>query len=309
MIVGTALRLVAFVAFGWIIWPLQIGLRRLAEMPWVTLLAAAVGLILGLVTAALLTVPLANLDGLPRVWVPIGLTIALACLGVALMVSRQRDLAQFLPDLHRGHVGGRARAQRNGQILVDTSALIDGRIADISQTGFVTGTMVIPRFILDELRHIADSHDSLRRNRGRRGLEMLNRIRKEANIPIQILDVDIRDGLEVDGKLVQLAKNLQAPIFTTDFNLNRVAEIQEVQVLNINELANALKPVVLPGEEMNVRVLQEGREAGQGVAFLDDGTMVVVENGRRYINQHIDVTITRVLQTAAGRLIFAQPKV
>ena len=148
---------------------------------------------------------------------------------------------------------------------------------------------------------------SLRRTRGRRGLEMLNKLRNETDVPIQILDEDISEVSEVDGKLVVMAKNLRAPILTTDYNLNRVAELQGVKVLNINELANALKPVVIPGEEMMVRVIQEGREMGQGVAFLDDGTMVVIEGGRKFINSHLDVSITRVLQTAAGRIIFAQP--
>jgi uncharacterized protein YacL len=189
---------------------------------------------------------------------------------------------------------------------MDTSAIIDGRIADISKTGFVHGTMIIPRFILDELRHVADSSDALRRNRGRRGLEILNKLRREAEVPIQILDVDAPEDPEVDAKLVTLAKNLKANILTTDFNLDRVAELQGVRVLNINELANALKPVVLPGEEMVVLIIQEGKEFGQGVGFLDDGTMVVVEGGKRHINSHLDVSVTRVLQTAAGRIIFAQ---
>lgn len=221
------------------------------------------------------------------------------------MLARERDLIQLLPQSNRTP---RTNSHSNGQIIVDTSAIIDGRIADITQTGFVNGTLVIPRFVLDELRHIADSSDSLRRNRGRRGLEMLNKLRKEANTSIQVLDVDHCDGMEVDDKLVKLANSLGAPIATTDFNLNRVAEIQGILVLNINELANALKSVVLPGEELEVRVIQEGKEMGQGVAFLDDGTMVVVENGRRYLGGQADVTVTRVLQTAAGRLIFAQPK-
>jgi len=192
--------------------------------------------------------------------------------------------------------------------LLDTSAIIDGRIADVSDAGFIIGTLVIPRFILDELRHIADSSDSLRRNRGRRGLEILNKLRKEGTVPLRILDVDIRDGQEADEKLVSLASSMKAPIATTDYNLNRVAEFQGVKVLNVNELANLLKPVVLPGENMRVRVIQEGKEPGQGVGFLDDGTMVVIEGGRRYINAHVEVQVTRALQTAAGRIIFAQPK-
>ena len=186
--------------------------------------------------------------------------------------------------------------------------MIDGRIADISQTGFIGGTMLLPRFVLDELQHIADSPDALRRNRGRRGLDMLNKLQKESLVPIQISEVDIEGVSEVDSKLVKLARQLHAPIVTTDFNLNRVAALQGVQVMNINELANAVKSVVLPGEEMTVRIMQEGKEAGQGVGYLDDGTMVVVEAGRKYMGSEIEVTVTRVLQTVAGRMIFAHPR-
>ncbi|MFH1560826.1 MAG: PIN domain-containing protein [Chloroflexota bacterium] len=281
--------------------------RAFSDVRFSALVSGTVGLIVGLTVAALLSVAFSRLPGWPGVAVPVALSVLLGSLGIAVMVSRESDLLQLLPEhSRRGDTTGRTNT--NGRVLMDTSAIIDGRIADISKTGFVHGTMVIPRFILDELRHVADSSDALRRNRGRRGLEMLNKLRKEAEVPIQILDVDIRDGSEVDGKLVMLAKSLKAQILTTDFNLNRVAELQGVRVLNINELANALKPVVLPGEEMVVRVIQEGKEFGQGVGFLDDGTMVVVEDGKRYINSHLDVSITRVLQTAAGRIIFAQPR-
>ena len=197
---------------------------------------------------------------------------------------------------------------RNGAILVDTSAIIDGRIADLTSTGFVEGILVVPRFVLDELRHIADSSDPLRRNRGRRGLEVLGKLRREDKVKLEVLDVGIENGDEVDSQLVQLARSMKSSILTTDYNLNRVAELQGVQVLNVNELANALKSVVLPGEEMRVNIVQEGKEPGQGVAYLDDGTMVVVEGGRRYINAFHDVTVTRVLQTAAGRIIFAQSR-
>jgi uncharacterized protein YacL len=266
-----------------------------------------VGLIVGLTVAALLSVAFSRLPGWPGVAIPIALSVLLGPLGIAIMVSRERDLLQLLPERpQRGDTTG--GTYPNGRVLMDTSAIIDGRIADISKTGFVYGTMVIPRFILDELRHVADSSDALRRNRGRRGLEMLSKLRKEAEVPIQILDVDVRDGSEVDAELVKLAKSLKAQILTTDFNLNRVAELQGVRVLNINELANAIKPVVLPGEEMTVRVIQEGKEFDQGVGFLDDGTMVVVEGGKKYINSHLDVSVTRVLQTTAGRIIFTQPR-
>ena len=285
--------------------PGHVMFRTLRETSASRIVAGTLGLIIGLIVAALVSTPLARIPGWPGIWIPVALSILFASAGVLIMLARERDLIQLLPQSNRTP---RADAHSNGQIIVDTSAIIDGRIADITQTGFVNGTLVIPRFVLDELRHIADSSDSLRRNRGRRGLEMLNKLRKEANTPVQVLDVDHWDGMEVDDKLVKLASSLGAPIATTDFNLNRVAEIQGIRVLNINELANALKSVVLPGEELEVRVIQEGKEVGQGVAFLDDGTMVVVENGRRYLGGQVDVLVTRVLQTAAGRLIFAQPK-
>jgi uncharacterized protein YacL len=200
------------------------------------------------------------------------------------------------------------KIQLDKYLLVDTSAIIDGRIADISKAGFIDGTLLVPRFVLHELQHIADSADPLRRARGRRGLDMLNRLQKEAVVPLQISEVDADDVAEVDSKLVKIARVYKCPVITNDFNLNRVAELQGVKVLNINELANAVKPVVLPGEEMHVHVIQEGKELGQGVAYLDDGTMVVVENGKKYMNADVDVVVTRVLQTVAGRMIFAQMK-
>ena len=204
--------------------------------------------------------------------------------------------------------GGDTRFQLDKYLLVDTSAIIDGRIADISKAGFVDGILLVPRFVLQELQYIADSPDALRRARGRRGLDMLNRLQKEAVVPLQISEVDAEDVTGVDSKLVKVARMYRCPIITNDFNLNRVAELQGVKVLNINELANAVKPVVLPGEEMHVLVVQEGKELGQGVAYLDDGTMVVVENGRKFLNNNVDVVVTRVLQTVAGRMIFAQMK-
>ena len=285
--------------------PLRSVLRAMQDVPASRIIAGTLGLVIGLIVAVLVSTPLARIPGWPSIWIPVAISVLFASFGAAVMISRERDLLQFLPQSVRAP---QSTISTTGQIVVDTSAIIDGRIADISQTGFVSGTMVIPRFVLDELRHIADSSDSLRRNRGRRGLEMLNKLKKEANSPIQVLDVDQWNGMEVDGKLVMLAKSLGASIVTTDFNLNRVAEIQGVQVLNINELANALKSVVLPGEELLVKIIQEGKEMGQGVGFLDDGTMVVVEGGKRFLDNSMDVTVTRVLQTAAGRLIFAQAR-
>ena len=202
---------------------------------------------------------------------------------------------------------GRQEAGSAPKIL-DTSVIIDGRIADICKSGFIEGDLVIPGFVLEELRHIADSSDLLKRNRGRRGLDILNKIQKELEFKVQICERDYDDIAEVDSKLVRLAQDMKGKILTNDFNLNKVAELQGVTVLNINELANAVKPVVLPGEEMEVHVIKNGKEAGQGVAYLDDGTMIVVDGGKRHIGETIGVLVTSVLQTAAGRMIFAKPK-
>jgi uncharacterized protein YacL len=193
--------------------------------------------------------------------------------------------------------------------VVDTSVLIDGRVADIVESGFLYGTLVVPRFVLAELQHIADSSDALRRNRGRRGLDILARMQKDSPTPILIIDEDPPEAREVDAKLVALARTRSRTILTNDFNLNKVADLQGIRVLNVNALANAVKPAVLPGEALHVRVTQEGKEQGQGVAFLDDGTMIVVQGGSRFIDRDLDVLVTRVLQTAAGRMVFAQPRV
>ena len=192
--------------------------------------------------------------------------------------------------------------------ILDTSVIIDGRIADVCETGFLEGPFIIPQFILRELQHIADSSDPLKRNRGRRGLDILNRIQKQSDLEVKITDHDFPKLQEVDAKLIELAKLITGRIITNDFNLNKVAELQGLMVLNINQLSNALKPVVLPGETMHVQILKEGKEQGQGVAYLDDGTMVVVDEGKKIIGKELDVVVTSVLQTTAGRMIFAQPK-
>jgi uncharacterized protein YacL len=257
-------------------------------------------------------------------------TVLCGGLGVALAVQRKTELAHLFQnaittrrtrererdeerekDKERGKEAAKEvtpQLQPVTHILLDTSAIIDGRIADISQTGFVSGALVVPRFVLNELQRIADSADTMRRNRGRRGLEMLNRLQKDATVPIEITDNDVEDVAEVDGKLIKMARLLHYPIITNDFNLNRVAELQGVKVLNINELANAVKPVLLPGEDIFIKIMQDGKELGQGVGYLDDGTMIVVEGGRQYMGMTIEVTVTRVLQTVAGRMIFAHPK-
>ena len=302
----TGVALGALVAPYLTVKPWRKGAELISSIPSPTLMAGTIGLLVGLIAAFLISIPLYTLSGWQGWGVPIIVSVSLGLFGIWLGVNRQRDVKALFPALEDSpaHPG----ISRNGKILVDTSAIIDGRIADLSITGFLEGSLVIPRFILDELRHIADSNDALRRNRGRRGLEVLGRLRRDNTVPMEVLDVGIGVGEEVDAQLVKLAKGMKSPILTTDYNLNRVAELQGVQVLNVNELANALKSIVLPGEEMRINIVQEGKEAGQGVAYLDDGTMVVVEGGRRYLNAFHDVVVTRVLQTAAGRIIFAQPK-
>ena len=198
--------------------------------------------------------------------------------------------------------------QKEDMIILDTSVIIDGRISDICQTKFLEGRFVIPRFVLKELQQIADSQDPIKRNRGRRGLDILAKIQKITSVDFKINEEEFSDVKEVDAKIVKLAQLLDAKVLTNDFNLNKIAELQRVQVLNINELANALKPVVLPGELMETRVIKEGKEYNQGVAYLDDGTMIVVEQGRNLIGQTVRVLVTSVLQTAAGRMIFAKPE-
>jgi len=275
-------------------------------LPMHSIVAAAIGLAFALVITALITLPLSMLPGLWGQVTPLIAAIFLVFLFVPIMLLQGPAVLQFFFSSSSSITG--RREDKSEFIILDTNAIIDGRIADIVQTGFIQGTLLIPRFVLDELRHIADSPDSLRRNRGRRGLDMLTQLQKESDVPVQISDIDFEDAPDVDSKLVLLGKTLRCSIVSNDLNLNRVASLQGVKVLSINELANAVKPAILPGEDMALHIVQEGKEAGQGIGFLDDGTMVVVEGARRYLNSDISVTITRVLQTAAGRMIFAQPK-
>jgi uncharacterized protein YacL len=286
--------------------------RRVEELSTAEFVAAVVGLLLGLLMGLLLGFPLSSFpDPFGRL-LPLGVSLFLGLGMVGLTVAKRKDLilaAEAIGLVRRPDPEGDARA-RAGEphIVVDTSAIIDGRIAEIVESGFIYGTLVIPRFVLDELQHIADSSDTLRRNRGRRGLEILARMQKDPGTPVEIVEADVPDESEVDAKLVALARMRSRVILTNDFNLNRVAELQGVRVMNINSLANAVKPAVLPGEELRVRVIQEGKEAGQGVGFLDDGTMIVIEGGARHIDRDLDVAVTRVLQTVAGRMIFGQPR-
>jgi len=280
--------------------------EMLRKAPSRLLTTGLFGFFLGLILAKVLLVLLSAFlpsQGLLALAVQGTLMVAGGYLGAILAVDKGREfnVASFVRLLKEQP---RAKSYK----ILDTSVIIDGRIADVCETGFLEGTLVIPQFILRELQHIADSSDPLKRNRGRRGLDILQKMQKKVDVHVEISDMDFPEIREVDAKIVALAKALNAKIVTNDFNLNKVAELHGVAVLNINELANALRPVVLPGEEIRVYVLKEGKEYNQGVAYLDDGTMVVIDNGRRYIGQTIDVCVTSVLQTTAGRMIFSRLK-
>lgn len=278
----------------------------LKAIPTQDIAVGVVGLVLGLIIGALISIALYRIP-LVGVYLSMVVTLLGGYLGLSLMLNRKDEMT-FLTGLFARQARTERSGTRNPKIL-DTSVIIDGRIVDICATKFIEGVIVIPGFVLEELRHIADSSDVLKRNRGRRGLDILNKMQKESYVPVQIVEQDFDDIAEVDSKLVKLAKHMKGKIVTNDYNLNKICELQGVPVLNINELANAVKPVVLPGEEMVAQIIKDGKEAGQGVAYLDDGTMVVVEGGRRFIGETIEVVVTSVLQTAAGRMIFAKPKV
>lgn len=275
-----------------------------------TLFAGLSGLVIGLLVAALAAFPLSLLPAPLGSVLPIVGVVLFVYLAISLFVMRQGDIMSLFSALGgRGNGGGGSSSSwtnLNRTILLDTSVIIDGRVSDIAKTGFLPGTLLIPRFVLNELQYIADSPDGLRRQRGRRGMEILAELQKQPNILTRISDIDVDGMREVDDKLVVLARQLKCPILTNDYNLNRVAELQGVTILNINELANAIKSVVLPGEVLRINVIQEGKERDQGVGYMDDGTMVVVENGRNWIGEYREVNVTKVLQTAAGRMIFAR---
>ena len=274
-----------------------------------TLFASLTGLVVGLLVAALLAFPLSLLPDPFGSVLPFVGVVLFVYLAVSLFVMRQGDIMSLLSALggRSGEGGGSSSwTNLNRTILLDTSVIIDGRVSDIAKTSFLPGTLLIPRFVLNELQYIADSPDGMRRQRGRRGMEVLAELQKQPNVLTRISDIDVDGIREVDEKLVVLARQLKCPILTNDYNLNRVAELQGVTILNINELANAVKSVVLPGEILRINVIQEGKERDQGVGYMDDGTMVVVENGRDYIGEYQEVNVTKVLQTAAGRMIFAR---
>ncbi len=261
------------------------------------LLLGALGLIVGLIVANLISIPIIKIQiiGVPLAVI---LNVLFSLSGVALSLRKRNE--NFF-DLFKDTKGG-----SNSAKIIDTSTIIDGRILEICSAGFVDGELVIPSFVLEELRHIADSADSLRRARGRRGLDILNLLQKDCNYTVRIEEFDY-NNLEADEMLMKAALKLKGKLVTIDYNLSKVAALKGIKVLNINELANAVKPIALPGEEMNVQVVKDGKEAGQGVAFLDDGTMIVIEGGRKYLGETIPVMVTSVLQTSAGRMVFAKP--
>ena len=263
-----------------------------------------VGMIVGLLIAFLLAYGLNFVSSIMEKqqvvpWIYTLLTGIMAYLGLLIGSKKIEEFSFF----------GLGQPKDSGDYrILDTSVIIDGRIADISDTGFLQGNLIVPRFVLDELQYIADSSDSMKRSRGRRGLDILNRMQRSVGVNIEISDQDFPKLKGVDAKLVALAKKINAKIVTNDFNLNKVAELQGIRILNVNELANALKPVVLPGETMTVKIIKEGKETGQGVAYLDDGTMIVVDNAQKHQGSNVEVLVTSVLQTTAGRMIFSELK-
>ncbi len=281
--------------------------NKMKLIPTQDIVLGVAGLLIALVIGVLLNIPLSRIPWVGP-YLSLTVTLILAYLGVTFFLNRKDDFS-FIGPLLAKRPGSMEEKKGSSPVKVlDTSVIIDGRIMDICKTGFVEGRIVVSGFVLEELRHIADSPDLLKRNRGRRGLDILNKMQKETSIEVKIINTDYEDITEVDSKLVKLAQDLGGVIVTNDYNLNKVCELQGVPVLNINELANAVKPVVLPGEEMEAYIVKDGKEAGQGIAYLDDGTMIVVEGGKRYIGETLEVLVTSVLQTAAGRMIFAKPK-
>jgi uncharacterized protein YacL len=283
----------------------------LQKVPTNEIVTGTFGLLIGLVIAFLISQIYSGIDIFYIGTVLSVLTyLFLGYLGILVATRKGKDILSIFSARKGSNPKAKGKAHDATPKILDTSVIIDGRIADIMKTGFIEGNIVIPEFVLVELRHIADSSDGLKRNRGRRGLDILNRIQSEYGIEIYntVAEKSLDEIPEVDVKLLKLAQIMNGKVVTNDFNLNKVATIKGVEVLNINELANTLKPVVLPGEDMTLFLVKEGKESNQAVAYLDDGTMIVVEEGRRYIGQTINVTVTSVLQTAAGRMIFAKPK-
>jgi len=277
--------------------------RRIRQTSFGDLVGASIGAGVGLLLAVLLTFPLSLLPGDYGRFAPLAAAVLFGIVGGLAGAVKRGELAATAREMR----AGRREREASGRALLDTSVIIDGRVADVAKAGFIRGTLLLPRFILAELQLFADSSDPSRRERGRRGLEMLQRMQKESTVRVEVIDQDPAEA-GADAKLVALGRSLGVAIMTNDYGLNRVAELQGVTVLNMNDLAKAVRPVVLPGEDIAVRVIQDGKEAGQGVGYIEDGTMVVVEGGVRHVGSDVTVTVMRVLQTVGGRMIFAQPK-
>lgn len=284
--------------------------NNIQKVPGTEILFGTVGGIIGLIISSLVLSVFSRISVLWSIITAV-VDIITAVIFADIAVRKREELIAFFYSIKKAGLSKEKKSKttsKGAPKVLDTSVIIDGRIFDICQTGFIEGTLVIPNFVLQELRHIADSSDALKRNRGRRGLDILNKIQKELSINVEMYEKDFPDIEEVDAKLLKLAQVLNGKVITNDYNLNKVAEFQGVPVLNINELANAIKPVVLPGEEMVIQIVKDGKESGQGIAYLDDGTMIVVEGGKKHIGETLEVTVTSVLQTAAGRMIFAKRK-
>jgi uncharacterized protein YacL len=291
--------------------PLRYLTRKLSTMPQERLTAVVIGTFLGLVAAALLTLPLSLLPSPFGQITPLIAAFIFCYLSITILISHQNDLKGIVKNIRVSESESAELENKKGNdqenfILLDTSVIIDGRILDISRTGFIRSTLLIPNFILLELQHIADSADPMRRSRGRRGMDILSELQNDSPVPTKITDADVSEAREADTKLMALGRHMHCPIMTNDYNLNRIAELQGVTVLNINDLANAVKAIFLPGETLSVQIIQQGRESDQGVGYLEDGTMIVVENGSHLLDTTTPVTVTKVLQTAAGRMIFAR---
>ena len=322
LVAGLLIGILFYLISPWIFNKVRIFIKildtEISKYPQTDILLGVVGLIVGLVIAYLIVGGLfGSISGMPliKTILSIIIYILMGYIGVKITLKSRDDLfnisklSRLSPSLGKDKSSKKDNSTKS--ILpkvLDTSVIIDGRIADICRTGFVEGKLIIPKFVLNELQHIADSSDDLKRVRGRRGLDILNIIQKELDIEVEITEKDFDDIPEVDSKLLKLAQVMNGKVVTNDYNLNKVAQFQGVEVLNINELANAVKPVAIPGEEMIAQVVKEGKESNQGVAYLDDGTMIVVEGGKKYIGETINVLVTSVLQTSAGRMIFGKPK-
>ena len=282
---------------------------RLQKIPTQNFAAATIGLIVALIIANLLAYSLSFIPIIGS-YLPIILSVIMGALGINIGINKKDEIVNFF-----GYFKNINKVRKKENIayfvhpkILDTSVIIDGRILDICQTEFLEGELIIPRFVLSELQHIADSSDSLKRNRGRRGLDVLNKMTKIKKNRVKIVGKDYNEPKEVDAKIIRLAKDIKAKVITNDYNLNKVAQLEGIPVLNINDLSNALKAVILPGEEMNTQIIKEGKEPEQGIAYLDDGTMIVVEDGHKYIGKKVNILVTSILQTPAGRMIFGRVK-